>query len=68
KIWEDLKDKMDKRAVYHIWKERNSRLFSGEVKDGITVLKIITESVKLQLIGLKVKKSSNVDKLLQNGM
>ncbi|GKB12806.1 hypothetical protein Tco_0846729 [Tanacetum coccineum] len=53
-------------VVYNIWKERNTRLFTGEVKDGKTVQIIITESVKLQLLGLKVKKSTNVDKVASN--
>ncbi|GJY03088.1 RNA-directed DNA polymerase, eukaryota, reverse transcriptase zinc-binding domain protein [Tanacetum coccineum] len=99
KIWEDLKDRMEKRdlsnswdalidqyarsvcnnsigsilrrillatVVYNIWKERNTRLFTGEVKDGKTVQIIITESVKLQLLGLKVKKFTNVDKVASN--
>ncbi|GKD71022.1 hypothetical protein Tco_1325112, partial [Tanacetum coccineum] len=40
-------------AVYNIRKERNARLFIGEVKDDVTVLKIIIQNVKLQLSSLK---------------
>ncbi|GJV10402.1 RNA-directed DNA polymerase, eukaryota, reverse transcriptase zinc-binding domain protein [Tanacetum coccineum] len=50
-------------AVYNIRKERNARLFIGEVKDDVTVLKIIIQNVKLQLSSLKVKRSCNVDKV-----
>lgn len=47
-------------AIYHIWKEWNSRLFTDEVVDWKTMLKIITESVKLKLLNLKVKQSTQV--------
>ncbi|GJT39229.1 RNA-directed DNA polymerase, eukaryota, reverse transcriptase zinc-binding domain protein [Tanacetum coccineum] len=53
-------------AVYNIWKERNNRLFAGKVKDDKIVLKIISENVKLQLLGLKVKKTSNVERIASN--
>lgn len=52
-------------AVYHIQKERNSRLFIGEEVDWKTMLKLIIESVKLQLLSLKVKKSIQVQKVGQ---
>lgn len=45
-------------VVYHIWRERNSRLFRGKEIELKTMLNIIIESVKLQLLSAKVKKSS----------
>ncbi|GJY34607.1 reverse transcriptase zinc-binding domain-containing protein [Tanacetum coccineum] len=52
-------------AVYYIWKERNNRLFSGEVMDNMSLKKIIIESMKLQLLSLKVKKSAQVIRIAQ---
>ena len=49
-------------SVYYLWRERNSRLFAGEIQNEETVEKIIVESIRLQLLGLKVKKSVKVNK------
>ncbi|GJT59972.1 RNA-directed DNA polymerase, eukaryota, reverse transcriptase zinc-binding domain protein [Tanacetum coccineum] len=51
-------------TVYHIWKERNARLFTSELVDDKTMIKIITDNIKLQLIGLKVKRSPNMKKVV----
>ena len=53
-------------TVYYIWKERNSRLFTGEMQNKEVVLKIIEEIIRLQLLGLKVKKTTNVEKVARN--
>nr|GEX66938.1 reverse transcriptase zinc-binding domain-containing protein [Tanacetum cinerariifolium] len=53
-------------VVYHIWKERNTRLYTGDEIDDKTLLKIIIENVKLQLMCLKVKKSPNVVNIALN--
>ncbi|GJR00373.1 hypothetical protein Tco_0523357 [Tanacetum coccineum] len=53
-------------AMYHIWKERNTRLYTGDEIDDKTLLKIIIENVKLQLMCLKVKKSPNAVKIALN--
>ncbi|PWA72453.1 RNA-directed DNA polymerase, eukaryota, Reverse transcriptase zinc-binding domain protein [Artemisia annua] len=55
-------------TVYYIWKERNKRLFTGEVQSSDVVTKVITESIRLQLLGLKVKKSVNVEKVAKRWM
>ena len=47
-------------SVYYIWKERNTRLFTGEVTDNASLLKIIESNIKLQLMSLTVKKSVEV--------
>ena len=52
-------------VVYHIWRERNSRLFNGEEIDWIILVNMIIESVKFQLLCLKVKKSRQVIKVEQ---
>ncbi|GJY81765.1 RNA-directed DNA polymerase, eukaryota, reverse transcriptase zinc-binding domain protein [Tanacetum coccineum] len=52
-------------AVYYIWKERNNRLFTGEAMDNMSLKKIIIESIKLQLLSLKVKKSAQVIRIAQ---
>ncbi|PWA89784.1 RNA-directed DNA polymerase, eukaryota, Reverse transcriptase zinc-binding domain protein [Artemisia annua] len=49
--------------VYHIWRERNARLFSGEKTDKGSIMKIIEGNIKLQLKCLKVKKSVQVMKI-----
>ncbi|GKB52889.1 hypothetical protein Tco_0903642 [Tanacetum coccineum] len=40
-------------TVYHIWKERNTRIFKNEVVDVKILLKIIADDIKLQLMGLQ---------------
>nr|GEX56979.1 RNA-directed DNA polymerase, eukaryota, reverse transcriptase zinc-binding domain protein [Tanacetum cinerariifolium] len=50
-------------AVYNIWKERNARIITGEIKDDRIVVNVIIDNVKPQLSCLKVKKSCNVDKV-----
>ena len=44
-------------AVYHIWKERNTRIFTGEELEAKVLLNIIVEKIKLQLLCLNVKRS-----------
>ncbi|GKC61007.1 RNA-directed DNA polymerase, eukaryota, reverse transcriptase zinc-binding domain protein, partial [Tanacetum coccineum] len=53
-------------TVYHIWKERNTRIFKNEVVDVKILLKIIADDIKLQLMGLKVKNSVNVQKVAKD--
>ncbi|GKC86929.1 RNA-directed DNA polymerase, eukaryota, reverse transcriptase zinc-binding domain protein, partial [Tanacetum coccineum] len=47
-------------SVYYIWKERNSRLFSSDIKKVDILLHNIKENIRLQLQGLKVKESKQV--------
>ncbi|GKD37780.1 RNA-directed DNA polymerase, eukaryota, reverse transcriptase zinc-binding domain protein [Tanacetum coccineum] len=47
-------------AVYYIWQERNNRLFKREERSVEIVLKIVTQAVKMKLIGLLVKDSKTV--------
>ena len=52
-------------TVYHIWKERNTRIFTGEAVDEQVLLSIIVEKVKLQLLSLTVRKSPNTVKVAE---
>ena len=52
-------------VVYHIWKERNTRLFTGEKTDKKSLMKIIEGNIKLQLRCLNVKKSAQVLRVAQ---
>ena len=52
-------------SVYHIWKERNARLFTGEKIVNSALLKIIEENIKVQLMSLKVRRTSQVIKIAQ---
>nr|GEW88715.1 retrovirus-related Pol polyprotein from transposon TNT 1-94 [Tanacetum cinerariifolium] len=44
-------------------KERNARLFTRELVDDKTMIKMIIDNIKLQLMGLKVIRSPNVKKV-----
>ena len=44
-------------TVYYIWHERNQRLFEQNERNSKSLLNGIMESIKLQLLSLKVKKS-----------
>ncbi|GJZ97390.1 RNA-directed DNA polymerase, eukaryota, reverse transcriptase zinc-binding domain protein [Tanacetum coccineum] len=50
-------------TVYFIWNERNKRIFSHEQRNWQSLLNGIVESIKLQLLGLKVKNSDAVKKV-----
>nr|GEX37099.1 hypothetical protein [Tanacetum cinerariifolium] len=61
-VWLHLKKKMDKKGLSNSWDDLVDQLFTGELVDDKTLLKIITDNIKLQLIGLKVKRFTNVQK------
>jgi hypothetical protein len=52
-------------AVYHLWKERNSRLFTGEEMGEQVLWEMIVEKIKIQLLSLKVKRFSSILKISQ---
>lgn len=52
-------------VVYYIWKERNNRLFKGEIQTIEVVMKNVEENIKLQLLSLKMRKTSNVEKIVK---
>ncbi|GKB52548.1 hypothetical protein Tco_0903301, partial [Tanacetum coccineum] len=49
-------------AVYFIWQERNFRLFRSVERPADKVFDIIVDTVRLRLLGLKIKRSHEVEK------
>ncbi|GJR88119.1 pentatricopeptide repeat-containing protein [Tanacetum coccineum] len=47
-------------TVYFIWQERNIRLFGNGGRSGVELFKVIFESVRSRLIGLKLKVTPDV--------
>ncbi|GKD53167.1 hypothetical protein Tco_1286554 [Tanacetum coccineum] len=58
-IWNILKGIGIATCVYYIWKERNDRIFTQEKKPYSQVLQSINKNIKLQLMSLTIKKSTN---------
>nr|GEW44974.1 reverse transcriptase zinc-binding domain-containing protein [Tanacetum cinerariifolium] len=61
-----LKKKMDNNSLSSNWDvliDQNDKLFNNEQIDEKTMLKLITENIRLQLMRLKVKRSANVQKM-----
>lgn len=54
-IWNILRRLVITATVYHIWVERNRRLFQNLDRSSDCVKKIIVEEVKLKLSSLRVK-------------
>ena len=50
-------------AVYYIWKERNTRMFTGEELDYQVIWNLIVEKIMIQLMCLKGKRSNQVVKI-----
>ncbi|GJT92150.1 RNA-directed DNA polymerase, eukaryota, reverse transcriptase zinc-binding domain protein [Tanacetum coccineum] len=49
-------------VVYFIWQERNFRLFRSVKRPADKVCDVIVDTVRLRLLGLKIKRSLEVDK------
>ncbi|GJZ41493.1 RNA-directed DNA polymerase, eukaryota, reverse transcriptase zinc-binding domain protein [Tanacetum coccineum] len=71
-IWDQLKKKMDNKWLANSWdvvvdqcanKERNAWIFKNELTDKKTTMKMIIENIRLQLMGLKVKRSPKVQEV-----
>ncbi|GKA57946.1 hypothetical protein Tco_0757134 [Tanacetum coccineum] len=56
-IWSIIRRLVCAAAVYFVWQERNKRMFGEEKMDSEELIKIVTESVRMKLMGLKVKDS-----------
>ncbi|GKD46818.1 hypothetical protein Tco_1271463, partial [Tanacetum coccineum] len=56
-IWSIIRRLVCAAAVYFVWQERNKRMFGEEKRDSEELIKIVTESVTMKLMGLKVKDS-----------
>ena len=61
-IWSVIQRLMLGAAVYFIWQERNMRLFGNYGRTEDELFKIIVESVRFRLMGLKIKVTSDVIK------
>ncbi|PWA64577.1 reverse transcriptase zinc-binding domain-containing protein [Artemisia annua] len=48
-------------CVYHIWRERNARIFTSEKQSHTELVKVIEDNVRLQLLSIQVKKSKEVE-------
>ena len=64
-IWSIVNRFILAASVYHIWKERNERLFSQNHKSYDIVLQNIKEQVRCQLMSLKVRKTVNTVKVAE---
>ncbi|GKC08702.1 RNA-directed DNA polymerase, eukaryota, reverse transcriptase zinc-binding domain protein [Tanacetum coccineum] len=67
RLWERLKGmaKLEHRLVlgafvYYIWQERNMRLFEEVKRTGEEIFKLVVESVRLRIMGLKLKTTKDV--------
>lgn len=49
--------------VYYLWQERNKRLFTQERRSEKNIIDIITDSVRMRLMGLQVIKTNQVIKV-----
>ncbi|GJZ52189.1 hypothetical protein Tco_0606704 [Tanacetum coccineum] len=63
-IWSRVRRLVCGAAVYYIWQEKNNRLFKNEKKDSNTILNTIKETVGMKLIGIKVKESKTVKRII----
>ena len=61
-ILQKLRKKKLGAVVYHIWKERNWRIFTDDKKDEDCLFKVVINGIKLQLMSLQVRKSNAVNK------
>nr|XP_043619603.1 uncharacterized protein LOC122591396 [Erigeron canadensis] len=50
-------------AVYYIWQERNARIFRSQERNKEGLSQIIRDSVRTQLLSIKVRKTRNVEQI-----
>ena len=50
--------------IYHVWKERYSRIHTGKVENSEQIANLIKEAVRYQLVKLKKVKADSVNILL----
>lgn len=62
-IWSVVQRLVFGAAVYFIWQERNIRIFQNDFRTDETVFKIIVDTVRHKLMGLKIKRSLDVEKV-----
>ncbi|GJV58010.1 RNA-directed DNA polymerase, eukaryota, reverse transcriptase zinc-binding domain protein [Tanacetum coccineum] len=64
-IWSIVNKIILANAIYHIWKERNGRIFTSDAKSSDIVLQTINEHVRLQIMSLKWSKSVHTIKVAE---
>ncbi|PWA76510.1 reverse transcriptase zinc-binding domain-containing protein [Artemisia annua] len=64
-IWSIVQRLVFGAVVYFIWQERNIRLFEGKDRSMNTIFKQITNIVRLRLLSLNIKWSSEVCKVAE---
>ena len=59
-IWSVIQRLVFGAVVYFIWQERNARIVSNSYKSEMELFKIIVDSVRLRLMGLRIKVTPDV--------
>ena len=59
-VWEIIKKLCLAAAVYHIWQERNGRMFNGNNRTTGNLLDVICDDIRAKLVSIKVKQCANV--------
>ncbi|GJW02174.1 RNA-directed DNA polymerase, eukaryota, reverse transcriptase zinc-binding domain protein [Tanacetum coccineum] len=62
-IWSIIRRLVIAAAVYYVWQERNDRLFKNEKRKSETIISTIKESIRLKLMGMRVKESRTVNEV-----
>ena len=62
-IWSVVRRLSLAAVTYHIWKERNQRLFRGDKREAKKLFEDICEVVQLKLMNLNVKNSEAVKRV-----
>ncbi|XP_024981022.1 uncharacterized protein LOC112517884 [Cynara cardunculus var. scolymus] len=61
-LWSIIRRLVLAATVYHLWQERNNRIFKSKRRSHIAVGKTITDDVRSRLLSLSFKSSLNVDR------
>ena len=61
-IWSIVQRLVFGVAVYYIWQERNFRIFRNDFRSEEIVFRIIVDTVRHKLMGLRIKFSREVEK------
>ncbi|XP_024964257.1 uncharacterized protein LOC112504543 [Cynara cardunculus var. scolymus] len=59
-VWSIIRRLVLAGTVYHLWQERNNRIFKNKRRSYIMVVKMITDDVRSRLLSLTLKPSPNV--------
>ncbi|GJV12806.1 hypothetical protein Tco_1354347 [Tanacetum coccineum] len=62
-IWSIIRRLVIAAAVYYVWQERNDRLFKNEKRKSETIISTVKESIRLKLMGMRVKESRTVNEV-----